>query len=63
MSMVGDTLELLKELQQAILNDPEIIRGQAKVLKRMFDELQKAGFTAEQAIKIVAAQGTGMKAG
>lgn len=55
-------LNQLKELQRAVLEDNELMALQAQLMKKMYDELTKVGFTAQEAIQIVAAQGAGIKA-
>ncbi len=60
--MVEELLNQLKEMQRLILADDEILRNQAQILRKMYDELKKAGFSSEQALQIVANQGIGMKA-
>lgn len=59
---MGHILNQLKELQRAVLEDNELMALQAQLMKKMYDELTKVGFTAQEAIQIVAAQGAGIKA-
>lgn len=55
--MIERLIELLKEVEE---ND-EFFDLMAHLIKKMYDALIKAGFTEEQAIKIVAGQGAGLK--
>jgi hypothetical protein len=60
--MFAQLLNDSKQYLKAILADDEYITLQAKILKKMHDSLVEAGFSAEQATKIVATQGAGTKA-
>jgi hypothetical protein len=52
--------ELKKTLRGVILDD-ELYTLLAKVWRKEYDALIKEGFTPEQTIKIIAAQGVGIK--
>lgn len=52
--MLGEAKEGLR----TILADKELFELQARVAKKNFDALRKAGFTKKEAIEIVARQGT-----
>lgn len=54
-------IQQLKELQRAVLEDGELMALQAELMKKMYDELRKVGFGNEDAVKIVAFQGSGVK--
>ena len=55
--MIDELLEMLKELEE---ND-EFFDTIARILKKSYNSLIKAGFTQEQATTIVAGQGSGVK--
>lgn len=55
--MMEELLEMLREYEQ---ND-EIFETLARMMRKMYDALIKAGFTPEQAMQIVASQGAGIK--
>ena len=51
----------LKELLKQVLADDELFALGAKVMKKGYGALLAEGFTPDQAIKIVAGQGAGVK--
>ena len=53
--------EMMKEQLQEMLAEQELFDLTAQVLKKMHDEMVKAGFTESQATTIVAGQGLGNK--
>ena len=54
-------LEQLKEMLKEVLADDELFTLSAKVMKKSYEALIAEGFTPDQAIKIVAGQGVGVK--
>jgi len=54
-------IEQLVEMLRAVEENDELFDIMARMMKKSYDALVKAGFTEEQAIKIVAGQGTGVK--
>jgi hypothetical protein len=61
--MSDHAIEGLKDLQRTLLEDDEIFSLGAQMVFKMYQALITAGFTEEQAIKIVAVQGSGVKTG
>ncbi|KKR48950.1 MAG: hypothetical protein UT86_C0002G0125 [Candidatus Magasanikbacteria bacterium GW2011_GWC2_40_17] len=55
--MVEDLLEVLKE----VVESDELFEVLARATKKAYDAMVKAGFTEEQATRIVAGQGVGFK--
>ena len=49
--------QLAKQLQASmkVMNDPKIIKANAKYIKSLYDALIAEGFTKEQALQLVAA--------
>ncbi len=56
-------LDEIKDLMKAVLEDDELFTLSAKAMKKAYDALMAAGFTAEQATVIIANQGFGLKQG
>jgi len=56
--MLEQLIEMMREMEQ---ND-ELFEIGARLMKKSYDALIKAGFNEEQATKIVAGQGAGVKA-
>lgn len=54
-------LEQLKEMLKEMIADDELFDLAAQGMKKCHKALVKAGFTEEQATKIVASQGMGVK--
>lgn len=54
-------LEQLKEMLRAMGDDPELFPLMAQTMKKGYDALVAAGFTEEQATRIIAGQGMGAK--
>ena len=55
--MLEQLLEILKEFEAS----DELFDTMARVMKKLYDSLVKAGFTESQAASIVASQGIGAK--
>lgn len=55
--MVEQLVEVMREMEK---ND-ELFNIMARMMKKMYNALINAGFTEDQATKIVAAQGSGVK--
>lgn len=55
--------QLAKQLQASmkVMNDPKIIKANAKYIKSLYDALIAEGFTKEQALQLVAASLTSKK--
>ncbi|MCH2056322.1 MAG: hypothetical protein MK214_06860 [Thalassotalea sp.] len=43
------------ETSMKVMNDPKLIKANAKYIKNLYDALVEEGFTKEQALKLVAA--------
>jgi len=43
------------EVSMKVMNDPKLIKANAKYIKSLYDALVEEGFTKEQALKLVAA--------
>ena len=56
--MTEQLLEMLRKVEKC----DELFDITARILKKSYDAMIKAGFTEEQATKIVAGQGTAVKA-
>lgn len=54
-------IEELVELMKSIEANEEFFEVLARLMRKMYDALVKAGFSPEEAVKIVASQGTGLK--
>jgi hypothetical protein len=54
-------LEQLKDMLTQVVDDPLVFRLVAKGIRRLYDALISQGFTSDEALKIVAAQGLGVK--
>lgn len=55
-------LNQMKDVFQALLDDDDFSQLNAKLMKKNYDALLEVGFTPDQAIQIVAAQGSGVNA-
>jgi len=56
-----EMLEMLLEFLREIEKRDEFFDLMARVHKKSFDAMVKAGFTEDQAIRIIAGQGTGIQ--
>ena len=56
-----DAVAHLNELHRAMLQDEEYIMLEAQLLRRRYEKLMEVGFTEQEALYIVATQGTGTK--
>jgi len=54
-------LEQLKYVIREFVNDEELFDLMAQAMKKMYTALIKAGFSAEEATRIIAGQGMGVK--
>jgi hypothetical protein len=54
-------VERLLEMMREVMENDEFFELQANMIKKFYDALVTAGFTEEQALKIVAGQGIGLK--
>ena len=54
-------IEQLVEMLRAVEENDELFDIMARMMKKSYDALIKAGFSEEQATKIVAGQGAGVK--
>lgn len=55
--MLDQVIAIMKEME----NKPEMFEVTARLMRKMYESLVKVGFTPDEAIRIVASQGTGMK--
>ncbi len=54
-------IEQMKEMLRTLGDDPELFSLLARTMKKGYDALVVAGFTEEQATRIIAGQGMGIK--
>jgi len=59
--MFEELIEQVREGLQLISKDEELPGLMAKVIRGNYDALLAQGFTPDQAVRIVAAQGVGLK--
>ncbi len=54
--MLANQLSLQLEASFKVMNDPKLIKANAKYIRSLYDALVEEGFTKEQAIQLVSAE-------